>query len=98
MKAPYTWEGEMASTKPKQKMPPRAKTPRGSEALVHKQPSTPQTGDRTVDALPAPVVAPTIGAKSTRAEDAPVERVSASLVAEVRAGLGVTREFFARLT
>jgi transcriptional regulator with XRE-family HTH domain len=36
--------------------------------------------------------------KAIRAEAVPEGRASANLVAEVRAGLGVTRELFARLT
>ena len=89
----------MATTKPKQKVAPKSKTSGGTEARARKRTSTPGAGDQTVDSLPKGDVAPESRAKATRAEaTAPARRASANLVAEVRAGLGVTREMFARLT
>jgi DNA-binding transcriptional regulator YiaG len=88
----------MATTKSKQKMAPRSKTSGSSEARIRKQTSNPATGDQNVDSLPRRDVAPASKAKATRAEATPAGRASANLVVEVRASLGVTREFFARLT
>jgi len=76
----------MATTKPKRKVAPRTKTSGGPEARERKPTSTPTSGEQTFDSLPERDVAPATG------------RASENLVAEVRAGLGVTRESFARLT
>jgi DNA-binding transcriptional regulator YiaG len=88
----------MATTKPKQKVAPRSKTFGGPDARERRLASTEAPGERTVKALPKRDVAPASQAKATRAEVKPAGRRSTNLVTEVRAGLGVTREFFARLT
>ena len=88
----------MATIKPKQTVTPRSKTSGGPEARERRLASTPASGDQAVDSLPKRDVAPPARAKAIRADATPAGRASANLVAEVRADLGVTREFFARLT
>jgi DNA-binding transcriptional regulator YiaG len=88
----------MATTKPKQKTAPKLNTSGGPEVRERRMASPAASGEQTVKSLAKREVAPASQAKSTRAEATPAGRASANLVAEVRAGLGVTREFFARLT
>jgi len=88
----------MATTKPKQTVTPKPKTSGGPEACVRRLAPTSAFGDQAVDSFPKRDVPPATRAKAIRVEAKPAARPPANLVVEVRAGLGVTREFFARLT
>lgn len=91
-------EEEMATTKLKQKVAPGSKTSGGPEARGRKPTSTPASGDQSIDSPQGRDAAPAPRARAPRAEATAAGWAPANLVAEVRAGLGVTREFFARLT
>src|SRR4051794_22833501 len=88
----------MATINPKRKAVPGAKPSGGSGARTRKQSPNPGARERTVESPSERGAAQASGTKAVRAEAAPAERASSNLVAEVRAGLGVTRELFARLT